>query len=131
MLDPTKPFAVNYGGIIGLQATGGEAIVRVLILPSLKEFVEGILGDALLLEDSEVRRREAELIVGALVKALIQLDEGGGRVSLSQSLNGGSRGEEEEVKDRLSEKIGGVMAERVLALGKPGLVGAILETFIP
>lgn len=130
MLDPTKPFAVNYGGIIGLQATGGEAIVRVLILPSLKEFVEGILGDALLLEDSEVRRREAELIVGALVKALIQLDEGAGRVNISQSMNGGSRGEE-EVKDRLSEKIGGVMAERVLALGKPGLVRAILETFIP
>lgn len=131
MLDPTKPFAVNYGGIIGLQATGGEAIVRVLILPSLKEFVEGILGDALLLEDSEVRRREAELIVGALVKALIQLDEGAGRVNISQSMNGGSRGGEEEVKDRLSEKIGGVMAERVLALGKPGLVRAILETFSP
>lgn len=130
MLDPTKPFAVNYGGIIGLQATGGEAVVRVLILPNMKEFVEGILGDALLLEDSEVRKREAELIVGALVKALIQLDEGGGSLSISQSMNGGSRGEE-EVKDRLSEKIGGVMAERVFALGKPGLAGTILETFIP
>lgn len=130
MLDPTKPFAVNYGGIIGLQATGGEAVVRVLILPNLKEFVEGILGDALLLEGSEVRKREAELILGALVKALIQLDEGGGKLSTTQSMNGGSRGEE-EVKDRLSEKIGGVMAERVLALGKPSLVGTILETFIP
>lgn len=131
MLDPTKPFAVNYGGIIGLQATGGEAVVRVLILPSLKEFVEGILGDALLLEDSEVRRREAELILGALVKALVQLDEGGGGVSISRSMNGGSKGGGEEFQDRLSEKIGGVMAERVLALGKPGLVGTILETFIP
>lgn len=130
MLDPTKPFAVNYGGIIGLQATGGETVVRVLILPNLKEFVEGILGDALLLEDSEVRKREAELIVGALVKALIQLDEGGGRLSLSQSMNGANRVGDEEVKDRLSEKIGGVMAERVLALGKPGLAGTILETLL-
>lgn len=131
MLDPTKPFAVNYGGIIGLQATGGEAVVRVLILPNLKEFVEGILGDALLLEDSEVRKQEAELIVGALVKALIHLDEGGGMLSISQNMNGGSGGGEEEVKDRLSEKIGGVMAERVLALGKPDLAVTILETFIP
>lgn len=131
MLDPTKPFAVNYGGIIGLQATGGEAVVRVLILPNLKEFVEGILGDALLLEDSEVRKQEAELIVGALLKALIQLDEGGGMLSISQNMNGGSGGGEEEVKDRLSEKIGGVMAERVLALGKPDLAVTILETFIP
>lgn len=130
MLDPTKPFAVNYGGIIGLQATGGETVVRVLILPNLKEFVEGILGDALLLEDSEVRKREAELIVGALVKALIQLDDGGGRLSLSQSMNGANRVGEEEVKDRLIEKIGGVMAERVLALGKPGLAGTILETWL-
>lgn len=131
MLDPTKSFAVNYGGIIGLQATGGEAVVRVLILPNLKEFVEGILGDALLLEDSEIRKQEAELIVGALVKALIQLDEGGGMLSISQNMNGGSGGGEEEVKDRLSEKIGGVMAERVLALGKPDLAVTILETFIP
>lgn len=130
MLDPTKPFAVNYGGIIGLQATGGETVVRVLILPNIKEFVEGILGDALLLEDSEVRRREAELIVGALVKALIRLDEGGGRVSI-QSMNGGGGRGEEEIKDQLSERIGGVMAERVLALGKLGLVGTILETFSP
>lgn len=131
MLDPTKPFAVNYGGIIGLQATGGETVVRVLILPSLKQFVEGILGDALLLEDSEVRRREADLIVGALVKALVQLDEGGGRVSIFQNMNGGSRGGEEEVKDRLCEKIGEVMAEQILALGKPGLVETILENSIP
>lgn len=128
MLDPTKPFAVNYGGIIGLQATGGETVVRVLILPNLKEFVEGILGDALLLDDSEVKKMEAELIVGALVKALIQLYEGGGsRLSLSQSMTGSNRVGEEEVKDRLSEKIGVVMAERILALGNPGLAGVILD----
>lgn len=119
-LDPTKPLGANYGGIIGLQAIGGSEIVRALIVPNLKEYEE-LVKDAIdAMEES--KRNEGEIVIRALLEALVSLEEESVGV-----VNGFANGHAAEMRKELGEKIGDLFAERVLELGKPRLVKAIME----
>lgn len=119
-LDPTKPLGANYGGIIGLQAIGGPEILRALVVPNLKEYEE-LVKDAIDAMD-EGKRNEGEMVISAILEALMLLEE-----ESVGAANGFANGHAAEKKRELSEKIGDLFAERVLELGKPRLVKAIME----
>lgn len=119
-LDPTKPLCTNYGGIIGLQAVGNPALVRETVVPNLSEYGE-LLRESLEGAD-EVKRKEAEMVLGALLDSTKTLE--GDSIGIS---NGFSAGDAETMSEKLKDKVGTLFAERILELGRPKLVKAILE----
>jgi transcription initiation factor TFIID subunit 6 len=119
-LDPSQPLPVHYGAISGLSAVGGPETVRSLIIPNLKAY-ESVLQKGLS-DGSERNRVAAEMVIGAIIKAVRTLtseDE----VMLT---NGHVDGEEER-KDKLTELVGEIIGSRITALGMPGLERAVLE----
>ncbi|KAI4126112.1 MAG: hypothetical protein LQ338_003917 [Usnochroma carphineum] len=119
-LDPTKPLGSNYGGIIGLQAIGGTEVVRALILPNVKEY-ESLLHEPLEDEGSP-KQAEAEAVLTALVGALQTLED-----DTLGGVNGFANGDGEGQRQQLEEKVGPLVAGRVLAMGRPKFVKALLE----
>lgn len=119
-LDPTKPLGSNYGGIIGLRAIGGPEVVRALIVPNLKEY-EGLVKEAIDASE-ESKRNEGAIIMEALVQALMSLEE-----DTVGMVNGMTNGHAEELRKDMIEKIGDLLAEKVMDLGSPRLVKAIME----
>lgn len=119
-LDPTKPLGSNFGGIIGLKSIGGPEVVRALVVPNLKDY-EGLLREAIEGPD-DGKRKEAGIVIDALLEALILLE--GESVG---AVNGFANGHAVETKHSLSEKIGGLLAERVLDTGRPRLLKAIMD----
>ncbi|KAL8744678.1 MAG: hypothetical protein Q9190_003101 [Brigantiaea leucoxantha] len=130
-LDPTKPLGANYGGIIGLQAIGGAEVVRALILPNLKQY-EVLVREPLEEEGGgdvgggleSGKREEAEAVLTALVGALQMLEED----VVVGLTNGYTSGDGEEQRQRLSEKVGSLIAGRIVEMERPRLVKAILES---
>ncbi|KAL8697263.1 MAG: hypothetical protein Q9201_007216 [Fulgogasparrea decipioides] len=119
-LDPTKPLGANYGGIIGLQAVGGNEVVRALILPNLKEY-ESLLRDPIE-DESSPKHAEAEAVLTALVGALQTLED-----DVLGFTNGSANGEDDERMRRLEERVGPLIAGRILLMARPRLVQAIIE----
>lgn len=111
-LDPSKPAGTHYGSIIGLAAIGGRESVRVLILPNVALFVESVA--------LERGAQEAEMCVGAVVGVLKMLEEDAVGGAMQDGMG-------EELRGRLAERVGEVVAEEVWKLGREGLVRAILE----
>ncbi|MCJ1475808.1 hypothetical protein MMC13_004472 [Lambiella insularis] len=116
-LDPNKPFAVHYGAILGLQAVGGREAVRVLVLPNLKDYGK-LLQEAI--EGNGPAKADAEMAVGAVLGVLERLEEAKG----AKMTNGYAVDEQEN--SRLVEKVGELLAARILGLGRPHLVQAVL-----
>lgn len=114
-LDPAKPYGTHYGAIMGLAAVGGREAVRVLVLPNVRLFVEGVVkGDG---------GSEAEKVVGAVVSVLRQLEE-------EEEEGAGVKGEremDESMREKLVERVGETVAEEVWRVGRPGLIKAIVE----
>ena len=100
-------------------------MVRALVLPNLGEYGK-LVGE----EGGEGTGRgkeDAEMVVGAVVGVLETLVDG-------QRVGGVGKGEEEEEEEeeeqrneRLKEKVGDVIAARVLQTGRRELVEAILD----
>lgn len=120
-LDPTKPLATNYGGILGLQKIGGPEVVRVLIVPNLKDF-EILLRDDTAIED-EIRTKEKEIVLQTLINAISLLED----ESVGSLQNGLANGDGMDLATRLREKVGDLVADKLLELGRPRLVKAVLE----
>ena len=119
-LDPTKPLATNYGGIIGLQAVGGTEAVRVLILPNVKVY-ETLIREPLEDEGSP-KQAEAEAVLTALIAALQTLED-----DTFGFLNGVKNGETANQDRKLEERVGLLVAARVLQMHRPSLVKALIE----
>lgn len=119
-LDPTKPLCTNYGGIVGLHEIGGPEVVRALIIPNVGEYDRLILKESV--EGDEGKRKEVALITDALVSAMSSLEE-----QTLGLVNGYHSGNNEDVKEQLKAKIGELAAMRILELGRPKLVKAIME----
>ncbi|MCJ1354545.1 MAG: hypothetical protein MMC33_004534 [Icmadophila ericetorum] len=117
-LAPLKPFYVHYGAILGLQAVGGREVVRTLILPNLKEYGK-LLQEAI--EQDLPSKVDAETVIAVITKALESLDDGGVLV------NGYASGDEEALRQKLHDKLGELIGQRVYDLGRPHLVQAVLE----
>ena len=117
-LDPTKPLGANYGGIIGLQAIGGAEIIRASVVPNLKEYTS-MLKDVL---DDETKNVEGDMVIEALMEALLSL-----AADTVGVVNGMANGHAAEMKQAVVEKIGSLMAEKVMETGNSRLVKAIVE----
>lgn len=117
-LDPTKPLGANYGGIIGLQAIGGAEIIRASVVPNLKEYTS-MLKDVL---DDETRNVEGDMVIEALMEALLSL-----AADTVGVVNGMANGHAAEMKQAVVERIGSLMAEKVMETGNSRLVKAIVE----
>jgi transcription initiation factor TFIID subunit 6 len=115
-MDPAKPFGTHYGAVIGLLGIAGQDGVRLLLLPNLRLY-DSILKEGLA---EETRKAETEMVIRALMQGLSRLEDGA--VGLVNGV-----GNSEDVRDRLAEKVGDVLAERVAASGRPKLVTAVLE----
>ena len=114
-----------YGGIKGLIAVGGAEVVRVLVVPNLKDF-EMILGNSgeRGADDDPARKLEKEKVILGLVQGIEILE-----ANSVAAVNGLTNGDNDDgfMAQKLREKIGPLLAERVLALGKRTLVKAVLE----
>ena len=118
-LDPNKPLAVHYGAVFGLQAVGGAEAVRVLILPNIKTY-ESVLKDAMASDGP--RKADAEVVASALVKVLASLETDHVSMTNGSSGNGGS-----EMKEKLDDRLGELIGDRVFELGRAQLSQAIVE----
>ena len=119
-LDPAKPLGTNYGGIIGLQAIAGTEGVRALILPNLKEY-ENLIREPLE-DDGSPKQAEAEAVLTALVGALQMLES-----DTIELTNGYASGDTVEQRRRLEDKVGPLIAGRVMQMGRPKFAKAIIE----
>jgi transcription initiation factor TFIID subunit 6 len=118
LLDPSKPFGAHYGAILGLHAVGGAEVVRVLILPNLSDYSK-LLADGF--EDS-ARRPAAERVLVALLAVLASLNDG--RPSLT---NGHPGVVTEELRSRLADRVGDLIADKIADAGEVQLAYVILE----
>lgn len=117
-LDPSKPFGAHYGAIIGLQAIGGSEVVRVLVIPNLSEYSK-LLSDGL--EDT-ARRPAAERVLNALIAVLAALREG--QPSLT---NGHPAVVTEELRTKLTAKVGDLIANRIADANEVQLARTVIE----
>lgn len=95
-------------------------MVRALIVPNLKEYDE-LVREAVEGTD-EGKRKEGEIVVEALLEALLSLEE-----ESVGAVNGSLNGHTAEMKHQLDEKIGSTLAEKVLGTTRPRLLKAIME----
>lgn len=95
--------------------------MRALIVPNLKEY-DGFLIDMTEDTDNEANRKGAEMVIEALVDALMSLE-----ADSVGAINGLANGHAAETKKHVAEKIGELLAGRVMELGRSRLVKAILE----
>ncbi|KAI1862203.1 uncharacterized protein JN550_010359 [Neoarthrinium moseri] len=120
-LDFNMPPAVWYSSILGLAASGGAEAVRILVLPNLKNFSEGML-QKLKEGGSEGNRIEFEAIMGAIIKAVRTLAPEQD-LHMTNGVNGVSERETTELKDFVGE----IIAERLVRLSDHRLIQLFLD----
>jgi transcription initiation factor TFIID subunit 6 len=118
-LDPKKPFGTHYGAVLGMAAVAGREGVRVLIVPNLKEY-SVLVKEAL--EAGGPQAQEAEQVLGAISGALDKLTEDG-----EPLLNGHRTADVQGMRSKLEEKVGPLVAERIVRQGKTEIAQAVLE----
>jgi len=95
--------------------------VRALIIPNLKEY-DGFLADVSMDAENEANKKGSEMVIEALVEALMSLE-----AESVGAMNGLANGHAVETRKQVAEKIGELLAGRVMELGKPKVVKALLE----
>ncbi|KAJ5992614.1 Transcription initiation factor TFIID subunit 6 [Penicillium sp. IBT 35674x] len=118
-LDPSKPFGAHYGAVIGMQAVGGAEVIRVLMIPNLSEYSK-LLSDGL--EDS-ARRPAAERVLDALLAVLASL-----RDSHASLANGHPDVVSDELRSRLIDKVGELLAAKIAEANEVQLAYLLLES---
>ncbi|GLI74952.1 histone H4-like TAF Taf6, SAGA complex subunit [Penicillium ochrochloron] len=117
-LDPSKPFGAHYGAVIGLQAVGGAEVVRVLVIPNLSDYSK-LLSDGL---DDAARRPAAERVLSALLGVLVSIREA--QPSLT---NGHPATVSDDLRTQLTEKVGGLIATKIVEANEVQLARLIVE----
>jgi len=95
--------------------------VRALIIPNLKEY-DGFLADVSMDAENEANKKGSEMVIEALVEALMSLE-----AESVGAMNGLANGHAVKTRKQVAEKIGELLAGRVMELGKPKVVKALLE----
>ena len=125
-------------------------MVRNLVVPNLKSFGDFVLQDALATAD-EKKKAEGEMMVTAILNALISATEKekdkhktkknknnntttSASADDSTTVNGGgttelgfANGHATEMKDSLAEKVGGVLAEKIIQSGDVDVAKVVLD----
>ncbi|KAF7720184.1 Transcription initiation factor TFIID subunit [Penicillium ucsense] len=118
-LDPSKPFGAHYGAVIGLQAVGGAEVIRVLVIPNLKDYSK-LLGDGL---DDSARRPAAERVLSVLLGVLASLRDAQPALS-----NGHAETVSDDMRGMLTEKIGGLLASKIADANEVQLAHMLLQS---
>jgi transcription initiation factor TFIID subunit 6 len=117
-LDPSKPFGAHYGAVIGLQAVGGAEVVRVLVIPNLSDYSK-LLSDGL---DDAARRPAAERVLSALLGVLASI-----RDAHPSLTNGHPATVSDDLRSKLTEKVGGLIATKIVEANEVQLARLIAE----
>jgi len=118
-LEPERSPAVHFGGISGVSAAGGPEAVRILVVPTLKDFDSAVLQP--LREKGEPSRMDFEALVGGIMRAIETMADG---VAVSNGVNGTDLSREAE---QVTDLVGPIIGQRVERLGNHALNMAILE----
>ncbi|KAF2021333.1 TAF-domain-containing protein [Aaosphaeria arxii CBS 175.79] len=116
-LDPNKPLGTHYGALNALQLITGAEGIKMLVLPNLKIY-DKLLKDALA---DEVKRPEGERVLALILKSLDSLEKLRGPTRANGVAN------LESLKERLTERIGEVVAEKIVSSGRSSVAQVILE----
>ncbi|KAF2734362.1 TAF-domain-containing protein [Polyplosphaeria fusca] len=118
-LDPNKPLGTHYGALQALSLITGTEGVKMLILPNLRVYDE-VLKEAIA---DESRKEEGKLVLAVIVGSLDKLERATkGATRMNGVTNLGA------LKDRLVEKVGGVVADELIRTQRSGLAQLVLET---
>ena len=117
-LDPSKPFGAHYGAVIGLQAVGGAEVVRVLVIPNLSDYSK-LLSEGL---DDAARRPAAERVLSALLGVLASI-----RDAHPSLANGHPATVSDDLRSKLTEKVGGLIATKIVEANEVQLARLIAE----
>lgn len=101
-----------------MQAVGGSEVVRVLIIPNLADYSR-LLSDGI---DDSARRPAAERVLNALVAVLASL-----RDSQATLANGHPAVVTEELRSKLTDKVGDLIATRIAEANEVQLAHIIVE----
>lgn len=112
-LDPKKPLDQHYGAIKGLVAIGGTEAVRMLIIPNLKAY------NRVLQRGLQESRDDAEMVIGALVKAIKSIVEG--------NITPPHGSPDNMLAGRVEEYIGPIIATQISKMRDERYERAILE----
>ncbi|KAI2629218.1 DUF1546-domain-containing protein [Hypomontagnella submonticulosa] len=121
-LNPSLPTAVWYGAVNALAAAGGPDVVKVLLLPNLKEFETTMLAPLQQKTDPSCVA-EFESLVGAIMKAVQSL-AGEDYPWINGSMNGYSS---ENEASSIKAFVGNIIGERIVQLGDHKLNQAVLD----
>jgi transcription initiation factor TFIID subunit 6 len=105
-LDPTKPPAVHFGAVSGLEQAGGVEGIRLLMLRNLRPFDENILQP---LKEKPEQAMDYNMLVQALVHAVSSLLQRQGE-SLGHLSGEPTEAEITELKEWIGPTVGGHLA---------------------
>lgn len=105
-MDPDKSPGTHYGALRALMSITHSEGVQILILPNLKAYNDDVLKVKLA---EETGRNDIERVIGLLLRALESVATSS-RVPVA---NGTSH--LEDLKERLTEKVGDVLTDRIIS----------------
>ena len=124
--ETTQPLGAYYGSILGLNMIAGSEGVRVLILPNIHA-LDDELKDAL--ADGS-KKAEVDVVVDAVVRGLETLEGDALSFGKPNGADGMDVEASEGEKSKVLGRLGSVIGERVLGLGRRRLRMAVCEADI-
>ncbi|PVI00435.1 TAF-domain-containing protein [Periconia macrospinosa] len=116
-MDPNKPLGTHYGALQALRLITGREGTMMLILPNLRIYDE-VLKEALA---DESKKHDVDRVVAEILYGLDELS----RSRVSARVNGAI--DLAGQRQNLTEKVGEVMAERIIASERTAVAQIILE----
>ncbi|KAF1918707.1 hypothetical protein BDU57DRAFT_592785 [Ampelomyces quisqualis] len=117
-MDPEKSPGTHYGALRALMSITHSEGVQMLILPNLKVYNDDVLK-AKLAEDNS--RNDTERVVSLLLRALESV-----AASSRLPLTNGTT-DFEGLRERLNEKVGDVLSDRIIGRQRKGVVEYLLK----
>lgn len=113
-----KPLGTHYGALLALLQITSHEGMKMLVLPNLKMYSDDVLKSKLADENT---RRDAEQVLEVLVSAL----RGLGTTCPPSRANGVA--DLESLRERLTDKIGDVLTEQIIANKMSATAQVVLE----
>ncbi|KAF1969759.1 TAF-domain-containing protein [Bimuria novae-zelandiae CBS 107.79] len=116
-LDPNKPLGTHYGALQALRRVLGADGIRIGILPNLKIYDE-VLKEAFA-DDS--KKGEAQHVLAIILSCLDDMERSKGAMRANGVAN------LEGQRERLTDKVGEVVADQIIKSGRTAVAQAVLE----
>ncbi|KAF2646910.1 Arf-domain-containing protein [Massarina eburnea CBS 473.64] len=117
-LDPNKPLGTHFGALRALRLIAKHEGTRMLVLPNLKLYDE-VLKEALA---DESKKHDVDIVLAEILKALDEFAKANGSARANGVANLGGQ------RERLADKVGDVVADRLIESSRSGVMQAIFDT---